>query len=398
MQEITVTTTADSGPGSLRDAIERANDATGPVTVRIMLDGGPASIEPTTALPPVTFSGSIEGPLSAGGFPTVVLSGASAGTAAGLEIVGDALTVRGLAIVGWDGAGIHVHGCTGFRALQCFVGVDLDGTTARPNARSGIKVEQAGQVHIGRVGEGNVISGNGLYGIEIGGPDSRGAVVVGNRVGTDVAGAVSVANGRSGIVVYNAPDTRIGGPLAGEGNLISGGARGGINLDGSVTVLDGYDYTGKGHARGNLVQGNLIGVDASGERPLGNRQRGVLINYAQDNTVVGNVISGNGEDGVLVLGPEDDSDRHLVPSGNRVVGNLIGVTTSGAACGNGRHGVFVRHGRDNIVGGPGADANVVRHNRGRGVMFSGTGARDNVLGPDNDLGANDLGDFHQPRA
>ncbi|WP_183098165.1 hypothetical protein [Nocardioides pelophilus] len=395
------------------------------------------------------------------GRPLVEIDGGASPGCAGLEIVASGVTVRGLALTSWTEEGIFVHdadevslvglyvgvrldgataagnggsGIHAVRADRClvggagpaavitsgnrghglwleegarhlrlegsFVGTDRTGSVAVPNGRSGVKVEQAHGALLGGIGDGaaNVISGNRLYGIEIGGPLARGAVVVGNHVGTDLTGTVAVPNGRSGVVVYNTPDVRIGGASPREGNVISGGARGGVNLDGSVTVLEGYDYTGKGYATGNVVQGNLIGVDKTGEHPLGNQLRGVLVNFAQDNTIIDNVISANGEDGVLVLGPEDDSDPLLVPSGNRVLRNRIGVTASGRPCGNGRHGVLVRHARGNFVGGVDAEeANTIAHNGGRGVMFSGTGARSNNLGPHEALHDNGQGPFHQPR-
>jgi hypothetical protein len=277
------------------------------------------------------------------------------------------------------------------------IGTDVAGSVAIPNTRDGIVVFMAPNVRIGGADprERNVISGNNLYGVEIIGPEASGAILIGNFVGTDAAGLTALPNGRSNILIYNAFRSRIGGPGPGEGNVISGGARGGVNLDGSVR--EGHDWTGVGHAHDNLVQGNLIGVGGDGEEPLGNQLRGVLVNHAQDNTIVDNVISANGEDGVLILGPEDDSNPHLVPTGNRVARNKIGVSRSGAPCGNGRHGVFVRHGQRNMIGGEDGDTNTIASNVGRGVVFSGTGARTNTLGAINEIAANGKGAFHQPR-
>jgi len=459
---ITVTSVANSGAGSLRAAIEKANTHGSAVELRFAIGSGPATIRLDSPLPPLAFGGLVDGWTQPGidGAPLIEINGAAAAVCPGLEIVHGGLTVRGVVVTGWQSDGIYVHDCDDVALLGLHVGVALDGETAAgnggsgihlvraercliggpsgdgvvvsgnhghgiwleershrcrivgsrigtdregraalPNDRSGVKVEESYGAALGGVGpgSGNVISGNGLYGIEVGGPQSRDAVVVGNLIGTDVDGLAAIPNLRSGIVVYNTPGVRIGGATADEANVISGGARSGVNLDGSVTVLDGYDYTGKGHANGNTVQGNLIGVDRTGERPLGNQLFGVLVNHAQDNTVVDNVISANGEHGVLVLGPDDDSDPHLVPSGNRVLGNRIGVTPSGAACGNGLHGVLVYNGRHNEIGGEtAAEANIISGNQGRGVMFLGAGARTNVLGPANDLGSNAEGAFHQP--
>lgn len=312
--------------------------------------------------------------------------------------IGGAVAGEGNLISGNGDYGVVIGGvpAVGTTVLGNRIGTDTTGSEAIPNGGSGIVVQSAPDARIGgpAPGEGNVVSGNTRYGIEITRPDSAGAIIVGNYVGTDASGTRAVANGRSGILVYNTPNVRIGGLGPGEGNVISGGARAGINLDGSAIV--DADFAGKGNCNGNLVQGNLIGVDKTGGLPLGNELRGILIFESQDNLIVDNVISANTQDGVLILGTEDDSDPNLVPSGNRVLRNRIGITASGQPCGNGRHGVLVRHGKDNYIGGDTEDdANVIASNGARGVMFSGVGATSNHLGESNDLRDNTLGPFFQ---
>ncbi len=459
----TVTSATDRGPGSLREAVERANTADGEARIEFAIAGGPTTIRLASPLPPINFHGLIDGWTQPGyaAAPLVELSGADVDAGNGLEIVGGGLTVRGLAVTSWPGHGIFLHACSDVELLGLHVGVGLDGEQPAgnvadgihavdaprcsvggpaqdtvvisgnqghgiwikegavdfrvrgsligvgrdghaplPNARSGIKVEQARAAWIGgsERGEGNVVAGNRLYGVEIGGPRARDAVVIGNLIGTDASGLAALPNGRSGLLVYNTPRVRIGGASAREANVISGGERAGVNLDGSVATVDPYDYAGRGNATGIVIQGNLIGVDKTGERPLGNRLRGILITYAQDNAIIDNVISANGEDGILILGPDDDSDPNLVPSGNRILRNRIGVTRSGAPCGNRRHGVLVWNGSNNHIGSDDSrDANMISGNEGRGVHFSGLGARTNVLSPLNDLTDNGQGEFHQPR-
>ncbi|WP_183093022.1 right-handed parallel beta-helix repeat-containing protein [Nocardioides stalactiti] len=294
----------------------------------------------------------------------------------------------GIAVIGEEAADVRVAGNR--------IGTDHGGARAVPNGGAGVSVYQAPRARIGgaTANQRNVIAGNGLYGIQVAGPLSRGAAIVGNHIGTDLTGTTSIPNIRSGILVFNAMETVIGGADPTEGNLISGGARAGVNLDGSV--MHGLDYEGKGHAHSNLVQGNTIGLDRTGERPLANAQRGVLINYAQGNTVCDNLIGGNGEDGVLVLGPGYADDAHLVPTGNVIVRNRIGVSATGSAAGNGRCGVLIYHGRDNRVGGDDpSEANVIAHNASVGVLFHGLGARTNRLSPHEQIDDNTLGRFHQ---
>lgn len=515
----TVTSAAGDGSGSLREAIENANASASSVRIEFAIGAGPTTIRPDRPLPEIAFAGIVDGWTQPGfdGSPLIELDGSEAGGGVGLAIIHSDVTVRGLAVSGWGEDGVTVIGADRVRLLGLNVGVRPDGRTAAgntgmgirtlrahdctigrpgrervvvsgnvehgvlahlsdrlrlqgsffgtddtgaaavPNLQSGIKVYESHAVLIGGEDAGNVVSGNLRYGLEIGGPGSgdavvvgnligtdatgsralpnnrdgivvhsspniriggpserernvisgnnlygveilapgaQGATLVGNYVGTDAAGLKAVPNGRSGILIYNTWNARIGGPGAGDGNLISGGARAGVNLDGSVR--EGYDWTGVGHAHSNLVQGNLIGVDRTGERPLGNELRGILVNHTQNNLIVDNVVSGNGQDGILVLGPEDDSDPNLTPSGNRMLRNKVGITASGAPCGNGRHGIFVRHGKRNEIGGETADeANVISANEFRGVMFSGVGAGSNLLSPTNELEGNGKGPFLQ---
>ncbi len=97
----------------------------------------------------------------------------------------------------------------------------------------------------------NVIADNGSngsrYGIE---DDSSGTLVEGNYVGTDVTGSVALGNVGGGIFVA-ASDNTIGGASSGAGNLVSGNAASGV-----------FIYL----TSETLVQGNLIGTNASGTK------------------------------------------------------------------------------------------------------------------------------------
>ena len=112
-----------------------------------------------------------------------------------------------------------------------------------------------------------------------------------------------------------------------------------------------------------MVQGNYIGVDATGASALGNGANGVFITTsASTNTVGGttaearNLISGNTTSGIHVLG--------IGVTGNIMRGNYIGTDVTGTvALGNGLHGVRIAAGAsDNVVGGFGV---------GEGNLISG---------------------------
>ena len=269
----------------------------------------------------------------------------------------------GILLTGAVGDSIYVQGN--------YIGTNAAGTAAIPNQGAGIAVT-ASNFTIGGTdaGDGNLISGNKLYGIEfnaqVGGPLTN-ELVEGNYIGTDATGTVAVPNSDNGIEVLGTvttgePDTStqitIGGVTAAARNVISGNSCYGINFD---------QVSGD-----NVVEGNYIGVNAAGTAALGNGQIGVYINggtYGQATDVVvggivpgaGNVISGNSSAGVLVFG--DD---------NTIQGNLIGVLADGTTtAGNGR-GVGIYGASNNIVGGSLASANVIANSQTDGVVVADT--------------------------
>lgn len=127
-----------------------------------------------------------------------------------------------------------------------YIGTDITGMVALGNVAAGVQLFQVpGHNTIGLPGAGNLISGNGYVGINIGG--STNTLVQGNRIGTNAAGTASLANGWDGILVSSGANT-IGGTAVGAGNIIFGNRGNGIELDSSA----------------NLVEGNIVGTNATG--------------------------------------------------------------------------------------------------------------------------------------
>ncbi|MFO0940976.1 MAG: hypothetical protein U0930_09425 [Pirellulales bacterium] len=119
---------------------------------------------------------------------------------------------------------------------------------------------------------GNLISGNGYYGIQIAGTGASGNtqvennVIQGNKIGTNASGTASLPNGTTGVAagirIESAEHVTVGGSVAGAGNLISGNIGSGINL--AVACL-------------NTIQGNYIGTNASGTAPLSGQTNGIEV-------------------------------------------------------------------------------------------------------------------------
>ena len=204
-----VTNTADSGPGSLRQAILDSNAATGATnTIDFDIPGsGVQTIAPLSALPAITKPVLIDGFSQPGyaGTPLIELSGSQAGGGDGLTITGSDVTVRGLDIDSFSqGAGIHITGtgATGDWIYGNFLGTDPTGTQAVPN-NAGVEID-AGATNnlVGTNGDGvndaaerNLLSGNLFAGVWITGQGTIGNAVAGNFIGTDITGSVALNNG-----------------------------------------------------------------------------------------------------------------------------------------------------------------------------------------------------------
>jgi titin len=375
-----VTTTADDGAGSLRQAIQAANLNTGtPDTIVFDIGSGVQTINvgSTTGLPlpaiatPVIIDGTAPADQ-----PTQVieLNGtAASSTAIGLTISAGGSTVRRLVINGFAGAGIELTQGGGNLLAGNLIGTDPTGTQPLPNGIEGVLILDSANNQIGgsTSADRNIISGNGVPGLTLAdglliqGTGSTGNVIQGNYIGTDATGAAALPNAGNGIHVEQADHTLIGGPDPGAGNLISGNALSGLSVSGSDSIT---------------VQGNLIGTDATGFTPLANQLAGVLLSSSTSVLVGGtsgadrNVISGNKGDGLDIDGAGAVKDF--------VGGNFIGVNIQGGTgLGNGGSGVVLSGGATgDVIGGSAASVrNVISGNQAYGVQITGTATSGNFV-------------------
>ena len=332
-----------------------------------------------------------------------------------------------------------------------FIGTDATGTRALGNGWYGIEISRPNNVVGGAAtGAGNIVSANGYGGIVLFLATSYGNRVQGNFVGTDVTGTKDLGNTGRGVEFTNgAHDNRVGGTRFAERNVISGNDNGGVgfysgskmnllqgnyigtNASGTaalgnskvgVTVTDsaGTNFIGGAHAgnviSGNaqgivlssgtapsIVQGNKIGTDASGMKKIANAGDGVIVSSVENQIGgkkrgTGNIISGNGGDGLRIQNSR----------GNLVRRNVIGADATGLkALPNAKNGVLlvstsVTHVRGNTIafnGGHGVQvasgvdnpvvSNSIHSNAGLEINLGWDGASKNDAS-DGDGGANNL--------
>jgi len=447
-----VTTNADSGSGSLRQAIETANTQTGLTTIDFAINTGVQTIVLDSALPPITAPVVLDGTSQPGfnGTPLIVLTAnptLTVGEAnSGLEVQFPGCTIKGLVVNNW-GTNIQIESHNDVVEGD-FLGTDATGTAngnTGPNIGNGTDLVISGNNNtIGGTTSAarNIISGN-ADGIQL---EDENNLIEGNFIGTDVTGTVAVGYHQFGIIGFSAGNSTIGGTAPGAGNVISGcfgsstranyglwlsnssgdvvqGNKIGTNAAGNVALPNGNP--GETQASGGiLVTGgnNTIGGTAPGAGNLisGNYGAGItLMTEGESNLIQGNVLGtdisgtaamGNSTDGVTVSFPGNVTINGNLISGNGrfgvflqstgdsiLQGNKIGTNASGsAALPNGADGVFLIDGNGNTIGGttPGA-GNLISGNNEFGILLAGTSG---TLIQDNRIGTDVVGTVAVPNA
>lgn len=245
---------------------------------------------------------------------------------AGIRVLGDGVTVAGHAIQG------------------NYIGTDEGGTVARGNF-VGIDVFD-GVVTVGgsAAGETNVISGNIGDGIRV--RCCLPVVITGNVIGLAADGGTAVGNLGDGIDLEGTGQT-VGGVAAGAGNVIS--ANGGAGVYATL-------------ASATVVEGNIVGSDATGTLALGNAGAGISFNSSDSVTIggaVGNVIVDN-DFGIFLQ----------AANGASVSGNLIGTNAAGDQSLGNVSGIRLDGMADSDVAG-----NVVVSSQTAGIEIQGSDVR-----------------------
>ncbi len=344
-----VRNTADAGAHSLRWALLQANAAAGPDIITFEIPGnGPFIIRPGSPLPPLTdaagviIDGFSQKGSSLGSRPpatmqlAIVLEGQNAGDAPGIWVFSSQNRVQGLVINGFAEDGIRIQavkqGTVKNIVRHCIVGLDVDGSTPRPNG-TGTRSNQWAGISIVSIAHspglandnlilGNVVSGNLGDGILL--ADCMGGRVfsnsiTGNFIGSSLSGSNPVGNYRDGILLY-------GGCY---GNTISGNLSVANGSDGIHLV---GDQTRNAQAHHNIIRKNVIGISYE-NKCLGNSLSGINLGgkeydypggFASNNTIADNTIASNKRSGIAVWEYPDASSN---ADGNRISQNSIFANT-----------------------------------------------------------------------
>ena len=359
-----------TGNGSVGYSVDQNNSGnarTGTITVAgqtFTVIQGTTSADARTItllspLPRITDPISIDGATQPGflGTPLIEINGINLrnnGGGNGLDITAGSSTIRSLIVNRFsssnrDSAILLIT--NGNNVIEgCYIGPNSSGTQgfqpSGPDALSnGVSMRSSSNNRVGgsTTAARNLVSGIDGNGVSISG-GSTANLVQGNFIGVDVTGSASLGFQRIGVFIQNASGNSIGGetltPGTPPGNVISG------NIDFGILMLD--------VANNNLVVGNLIGSNGNGTVAVPNRNAGVFIYNPSElggqlnNTIGGtttaarNVISGNNPYGI-VLGEG--------ATGTQVQGNYIGTKASGSAALPNTYGITATQATGSTIGG-----------------------------------------------
>lgn len=367
VNELIVTTTSDTedpldGETSLREAISQSNAMPEEAGVEIRFDWDSATpgfantfvISPTSQLPVITHPVSILGS-GRGSSAETVIDGSLVAVAGadGIRVSSGGVRLTDLTIQNFSGDGVEFFGSDGG---------EIHGSRIKENGASGVRIVRSGGIRV----SSNTIILNSRDGVQLVGDSGFGNVIESNQIGVDSSDASdgSAGNGRHGIVV-GTPGNLI------ENNTISGNSASGIVIGGA-------------NAGDNQVFGNRIGLDSHGQQAVPNAMDGIIVK-SPNNQIggtldgLGNVISGNTRNGVVLTGPNAIF--------NQVRGNVIGLDSlATSAVGNGELGVVQKLGSggndvsENTIAGNGGTQLAVLDSLPNDPLPEGNSFRNNLIG------------------
>ena len=327
-----VTSNADNGTGTLREAMINSNSNSGMDTIHFnMPDTSVAgrTITLLTALPNI--------------FSSVVIDGNSQqiGHVFGISHTKIQITTAN-----------NLVSCFVVSADSCeFYGLFIN------NFQHGMTV-QSPFVKIGAIVKGNVFYNCSIAGILVQSTDH--VAILANLIGLDTAQAMIPGATGNGIEIVNSYAISIGGKTNPAFNIISGNNYG-VHLSNAAFVDFNSNCIGT-DLTGTLARPNQYGIYGTGAN--------TSIEIGGDSSFEKNIISGNINAGIY---------GNLQES--RIQGDFIGTTTSGTPLGNGTQGIYLSLGSiDNLIGGSlMSEPNTIAYNGDAAIVFQNVTCKRNTI-------------------
>lgn len=391
----TVTSTANAGAGTLRQAIIDANGSAGADIIEFNIAGaGPHTITPTSYLPDITDQVTIDaltqpnatcGTLVPATLPAANntphnllielnatnLDGPTPEEDGALRFVNTAASnsiIRGLVINRVNNSvfdGIMLRADVGETLtdvlIECnYIGTDPAGTTAPGGLQlsSGILHYNNGGTVINISVSNNLISGM-VFGIQ----GSGTALVENNLFGTDATATSAIGSLGTGIFFGSAYE--YSGTATVRHNIVGGGTGAGA----SGIAQNGVENM--------IIDDNYVGVDITGTVAIPN-EAGITGAGVASTTITNNLVSGNNQEGLWVYGGNGVSD---------ISNNRIGVDVNGNPLGNVGNGITIEAYADSQTD---IHNNVIVNNGGSGIDGTESAALPSVTIYDNTITNNQI--------
>ena len=296
----------------------------------------------------------------------------------GLAIAAGRSEVRGLAIVNAPGTGLLLRDGHANVVRANWIGLDpdpqLEGSAASANRGDGIRLVDSSNNTIGggQPDDRNIVSGNRGEGIGVYGQLSKANRIEGNYVGLSASGTTDLGNSASGIYLR-----RAGGNII-EANVVSGNdGFAGIAICGDLEFCGGANIGTPGNAAANVVRRNNVGLTSSGAGRMGNAGYGISVDGAPNTAIggagQGNYIAASGNAGIVIFKSKATGTTvqgnviGLDGYGAKPMPNRVGVhILSGAS--------------DTLIGGGGKERNVIAFSTTTGVLVEGdSSVRNRIL-------------------
>lgn len=182
---------------------------------------------------------------------------------------------------------------------------------------------------------------------------SSGTQITNNYIGTTLGGTGALGNKEHGIKIdASANTTATDNVICASGN--------------TAPVVFGFGFHIL-NSNGHIIRGNKVGVNAAGNAAIANNYIGLRVENC-NNVIIGgatagqgNTISGNGEEGILLINCGNPS----------IKGNFIGTNSMGAAAlANGRSGLHIQGATTPAIGGTAAgESNTISGNAWDGIQL-----------------------------
>jgi hypothetical protein len=233
---------------TLRAAIQQANSTSGADTINFNIPEGGVSLFPTTGMPSITDTVTIDGytqptstpnTLATGtnAVPRVELFGSNLSGGDGLRIEANNSVIRGLTVSDFSSDGIVVQG-SGNKIEGSFIGTEPQGPADLGNGDTGVVIVGSNNTIGGTtLAARNVISANDTNGVQLSSGGS-GNSVLGNLIGTFRDGTSALGNSEFGVLVAGSTSNAIGDGTAAGANTIAFNGRDGTRILGNEDVAN----------------------------------------------------------------------------------------------------------------------------------------------------------------